>query len=103
MTFIGIYKIRNTENGNFYLGSSDNIHRRFSRHKLDLSKNRHDNPHLQNAIKEGRYHKNKVPISEYEIIKLSYLSGNSNQRQLSIKYGVSAGSMYKLLKKLGVK
>ena len=49
MTICGIYKIQNKTNGKFYIGSSDNIDRRFSRHKLDLSKNRHDNQHLQNA------------------------------------------------------
>ena len=49
MATIGIYRIRNKVNGKFYVGSSDNIQRRFSRHKLDLSKNRHDNPHLQNS------------------------------------------------------
>ena len=49
MTICGIYKIQNKTNGKFYVGSSDNVERRFSRHKLDLSKNRHDNQHLQNA------------------------------------------------------
>ena len=58
---------------------------------------------VQKAIQEGRYHKNKVPSNEYENIKLSYLSGETNQRKLALKYGVNSSSMSKLLKKLGVK
>ena len=49
MTTCGIYKIINKINGRFYIGSSDNIERRFNRHFLDLRKNKHDNQHLQNA------------------------------------------------------
>lgn len=48
----GLYKIVNKANGKFYIGSSDNINRRFSRHLLDLSKDRHDNEHLQKAWKK---------------------------------------------------
>src|ERR1700675_2835422 len=45
----GLYKIVNKINGKFYIGSSGDIHRRFSRHILDLKKNRHDNQHLQHS------------------------------------------------------
>ena len=58
---------------------------------------------VQKSIKEGRYHKNKVPLNEYENIKLLYLSGKMNQRKLAFKYGITPPSMSKLLKKLGVK
>ena len=254
----GIYRIVNKTNGKFYVGSSDDIQRRFSRHKLDLSKNRHDNPHLQNAwnkygdgnfefevvrqcaipellveeqkdldiwvgkkecyniradakcpvapgshrpewvkekisaaqrgkpkwteeqkkqmsidrmgrkpsaetiqklrdrpkscytgivkaqqlnvgriysdehclhisngkqsnpkiftdeerihikdgvrkaILEGRYHKNKIPKEEYEIIRTLYLSGGTNKRQLAFKYGITPTSMSRLLKRIGI-
>ena len=43
----GLYRIVNKINGKFYIGSSNDINRRFSRHLLDLKKNKHDNQHLQ--------------------------------------------------------
>jgi len=50
MATIGIYRIRNTKNGKFYLGSSDDIVRRWKEgHKAKLVRGVHDNPHLQNA------------------------------------------------------
>lgn len=58
---------------------------------------------VRKAIEEGRYHKNKVSVSEYENIKSLYLSGSMNQRKLALKYGITPPSMAKLLKKLGVK
>jgi len=45
----GIYKILNKENGMFYLGRSKNIKKRWSRHKYELSNNRHHSKHLQRA------------------------------------------------------
>lgn len=57
---------------------------------------------VQKAIQEGRYHKNKVPLSEYENIKSLYLSGNINKRKLAFKYGISPASMAKLLKRIGI-
>jgi len=45
----GIYKITNTINGNTYIGSSINIHRRFVQHRHLLNHNKHDSKHLQNA------------------------------------------------------
>lgn len=58
---------------------------------------------VRKAIKEGRYHKNKVPLSEYETIKSLYLSGSMNQRKLAFRYGITPPSMAKLLKRLEVK
>lgn len=46
---IGIYKITNTTNGKYYLGSSTNIEGRFSGHKYHLRLNKHHNKHLQSA------------------------------------------------------
>lgn len=46
---IGIYKIVNIINNKCYIGSSNNIERRFYRHKWHLNNNHHDNPYLQNA------------------------------------------------------
>ena len=46
---IGIYQIRNKENGNIYIGSSNNIEDRWKRHKTALKGNRHHNCYLQRA------------------------------------------------------
>lgn len=45
----GIYKITNTINSKFYIGSAANLSNRFSCHKRDLKKNQHHNSHLQAA------------------------------------------------------
>ena len=45
----GIYKITNTVNGKFYIGSSSNIDARRKRHIRQLRTNSHDNIHLQRA------------------------------------------------------
>jgi len=44
-----VYQIVNTFNGIKYIGSSSKIAQRFGVHKSDLTKNIHDNIHLQNA------------------------------------------------------
>ncbi len=45
----GVYKIVCNKNGLSYIGSSHNIYRRWVSHLVELNKNRHDNPKLQNA------------------------------------------------------
>ena len=45
----GIYKILNTQNGHFYIGSTVNFDSRWRRHKDSLMKNKHTNSHLQRA------------------------------------------------------
>lgn len=45
----GIYKITCTTNSKFYIGSSNDIKRRWTEHKCNLRKNRHCNPKLQNC------------------------------------------------------
>lgn len=45
----GIYRILNTTNGKFYIGSSNNMTRRFKEHRYRLGKNSHSNPYLQAA------------------------------------------------------
>jgi group I intron endonuclease len=45
----GVYAIINKINGNIYIGSSINIHRRKLRHFRYLSLGGHENKHLQNA------------------------------------------------------
>lgn len=46
---IYIYMIVNTINKKVYIGSSNNISRRFTKHKYQLNKSIHPNEHLQNA------------------------------------------------------
>lgn len=45
----GIYKITNSKNDHFYIGSSVNLARRKTRHFSELRNNRHNNKHLQAA------------------------------------------------------
>jgi group I intron endonuclease len=45
----GIYKIVNTKNDKFYIGSAVDIKKRWDRHKNALKKNKHENIHLQRA------------------------------------------------------
>lgn len=49
---IGIYLIKNLINQKIYIGSSQNIKRRFYLHKHYLNQNKHSNQHLQNAWNE---------------------------------------------------
>ncbi len=44
----GVYKITCLENGKIYIGSSNNIHKRWREHKNLLNKNKHCNIYLQN-------------------------------------------------------
>lgn len=51
----GIYKILNTKNGKFYIGSSKNLRKRLYEHFRELNLGIHSNKHLQNAwIKYGK-------------------------------------------------
>ena len=45
----GIYEIRNKINGKRYIGSAVNVRRRLSRHKNNLRRGAHPNPHLNSA------------------------------------------------------
>ena len=51
-TVPGIYKITNLKNNLVYIGSSINISKRWSEHKIKLSENKHENPFLQAAWQE---------------------------------------------------
>lgn len=65
----GIYKILNTKNNKFYIGSSKNIIERISIHKSLLRNNKHDNSYLQNAY-------NKYSGWFFEFIVLEYCEPN---------------------------
>lgn len=57
--FAGIYCIENTINHKRYIGSSLNLYQRLHSHKVKLSKNKHENGYLQNAV-------NKYGIDNFE-------------------------------------
>jgi group I intron endonuclease len=63
---IGIYLITNKLNNKVYVGSSQDINRRFYLHKFYLDKNNHTNLHLQNAWNE--YGKDNFTFSILEEI-----------------------------------
>ena len=48
-TVCGIYVIKNSTNGKFYIGSSSDIRQRWAEHKSKLNKRRHVNTCLQNS------------------------------------------------------
>lgn len=45
----GIYSIRNLDTGDFYIGSTSNVERRWDEHRRDLRQGTHSTPPLQNA------------------------------------------------------
>lgn len=46
---VGIYKIRNKQDGKCYYGSSADVNKRFAQHRKTLQNNTHHNVHLQRA------------------------------------------------------
>jgi len=61
----GIYKIINTKNDFYYIGSSVDITSRFGNHRSSLRKNTHNNPKLQNAWNKYGEH-----CFNFEIVEL---------------------------------
>ncbi len=61
---IGLYKITNTVNGKYYIGSSKEIEKRWLCHKGKLNNNTHENVHLQ-----ASFNKHGVDAFVYEIVK----------------------------------
>jgi group I intron endonuclease len=82
----GIYKIINKTNGKYYVGSSDNIKRRWYNHKNKLRKNKHYNYHLQqswNKYGEPYFDFIFVEITDEEnlvIMEQKYLDIVKNER-----------------------
>lgn len=60
-----VYKIRNIENENFYVGSSINVNKRLSKHLFELRKNIHNNLHLQRAYNKYGEDKFTIEILEF--------------------------------------
>jgi macrodomain Ter protein organizer (MatP/YcbG family) len=79
MKISGIYSITNIVNGKVYIGSAVCIKRRWRQHKHQLHKNKHTNPHLQNAW--NKYGEDKfefliveeLPTGKVRIVEQQYL------------------------------
>lgn len=61
----GIYRIYNTINGKYYVGSSRNIKRRKAEHFRMLRKGTHHNKHLQNSVLKYGIENFKFVVIEY--------------------------------------
>jgi group I intron endonuclease len=61
---IGLYKITNTVNGKYYIGSSRNIVKRWNSHKNKLRRNEHKNLYLQ-----ASYNKYGFNVFTFEILE----------------------------------
>lgn len=85
---IGIYKITNTINNKYYIGSSDDVYKRWKDHIYYLNRNKHINKHLQNAwnkydeeyfkfeIIEKCNHKDKFIREQFYLDKLNPFDEN---------------------------
>lgn len=62
--------ILNIVNFKYYIGSSNNIQRRWRNHKVELNANRHCNPYLQSAW-------NKYGSDKFEFNVIEYLNNES--------------------------
>jgi len=90
---IGIYKIINTYNGNYYVGSSKNIHRRWNEHLKKLKSDNHQNVILQRAW--NKYGENNFKFEVIETCDLNillerenfYLSKNSEYNIVKVAKG----------------
>jgi hypothetical protein len=73
---IGIYKIINTYNGNYYVGSSKNIDRRWNEHLKKLKSDNHQNTILQRAW--NKYGEDNFKFEVTETCDLSILLEREN-------------------------
>lgn len=67
----GIYKIENMINHKIYVGQSQDIHKRFMRHKNDLNSNRSFNSHLQRSW--NKYGENNFSFEILEVCNIDDL------------------------------
>lgn len=81
----GLYKITNIINGKFYIGSSNHIEHRISRHKASLRYNKHRNNHLQSAW--NKYGENAFHFEMLIVLPVDYLK-KAEQAMLDMYWGV---------------
>ena len=85
MKISGIYKIENTTNGRYYIGSSkDILGDRWPKHKAMLRHNRHHNQHLQRAW-------NKYGESCFRFLIVETLQDASDTQLLTLEQGYLDG------------
>ena len=79
----GIYRIVNKTNGKYYIGSSNDIHKRWQYHKKDLTKGNHHSPYLQRSWnKHGKDNfdflivETNIPESELLIVEQKYIDAS---------------------------
>ncbi len=85
----GIYKITNKKNGKFYVGSSNNLDKRWKQHLYELLHKKHYNPYLQKTW--NKYGKN---IFNFEI--LEYIKNNKKLLLIEQKYINKLSPVYNL-------
>jgi len=96
MASCGIYRITNKLNGKFYLGSSDNIERRFYRHIYDLKNNKHSNRHLQRS-----FNKHGKLAFELSVVNQCSISELLSEEQKELDKWVGAENCYNQAKIAG--
>ena len=84
MATCGIYKIENSENGKFYIGSSVDMRERFYNHRSQLNGNIHDNQYLQRA-----WNKYGEPNFKFVVVKECRPSDliTEEQKELDAHFG----------------
>jgi len=90
----GIYKIENTVNGKVYIGSSNNIDKRFKDHLNSLNKNKHHSRKLQNA-----YNKYGEDVFKHETLIICSNEDKYVYEQIAIDYFKAAKEGYNINKK----
>lgn len=64
----GIYQIRNLVNGNLYIGSARDIHKRWAIHRCQLNKNKHHSKYLQHS-----WNKYGSDCFEFSVIEVCHI------------------------------
>lgn len=95
----GIYKITNRESGKFYIGSSQNLEKRFRGHKNKLRRNAHNNIYLQRAW--NKYGENAFKFEILGLVEIERLFVVENDYLKSEDFGVENELSYNIVKEAG--
>lgn len=79
----GVYMIKNTMNGKIYIGSSNNIHKRWGEHRYSLKGNKHINCYLQNSWNKNGENNFVFSILEESVNKKECLI-NTEQKYIDL-------------------
>ncbi len=86
-----IYIIRNSVNGKFYIGSTNNYHKRKLKHFSQLRKNRHHSIHLQRAF-------NKYKENSFNFILIETCYNNYQIREQELLNSINFKDSYNISK-----